>query len=73
MSFTTREQVIEALQIEFNENPKSFTNNEKTKQREKFWTFSRLHKHYWGLKQGTVYPYKTILNTKTGYYELIKN
>lgn len=71
MSFTTREQVIEALQLEFNENPKSFTNNEKTQQREKLWTFNRLHKLYWGLKQGMVYPDKTVLNPKTGYYELI--
>jgi hypothetical protein len=72
MQFTTREQVIKALQIEFNEKPGSFTNNEKTKSREKFWTFNRLHKYYWNLRTGMIHTYRTELNKKTGYYELIK-
>jgi len=72
MQFKTREDVIKALQIEFNENPKGFTNNERTKSREKFWTFNRLHKYYWNLKCGIIHTYRTELNKKTGYYELSK-
>jgi hypothetical protein len=72
MEFTNRTEIIAALQSEFNEKPASFNNNEKTKSREKFWTFNRLHKYYWDLKLGRKETYRTQLNQSTGYYELKK-
>jgi hypothetical protein len=72
MTFTNRTQIIEALVKEYGEKPGSFTNNEKTKSREKFWTFNRLNKYYWNLKCGMIETYRTQLNTKTGYYDLKK-
>ena len=70
MVFNTRTEIIKALQTEFNENPAGFNNNEKTKQREKFWTFNRLLRYYWDMKQGRKLTYRTVLNSETGYYEL---
>jgi hypothetical protein len=72
MEFTNRAEIIAALQSEFNEKPASFNNNEKTKSREKFWTFNRLHNFYWDLKLGRKQTYRTQLNQSTGYYELKK-
>lgn len=72
MEFTNRTEIIAALQSEFNEKPASFNNNEKTKSREKFWTFNRLHNFYWDLKLGRKQTYRTQLNQSTGYYELKK-
>lgn len=68
--FRNREEVISALQKEFNAKPASFNNNERTKSREKFWTFNRLHTYYWDLKFGRKETYRTKLNPSTGYYEL---
>jgi hypothetical protein len=45
-TFKTREEIINALVTEFNEKPGSFINNEKTKSREKFWTYNRLLNYY---------------------------
>jgi hypothetical protein len=73
MEFKNREEIIAALVVEYGENPKSFNNNEKTKSREKFWTFNRLHKYYWNMKCGMIRTYLTELNPKTGYYELKKS
>ena len=72
MEFTNRADIIAALQSEFNEKPASFNNNERTKSREKFWTFNRLHQYYWNLKCGMIQTYRTQFNPKTGYYELKK-
>jgi hypothetical protein len=71
MEFTSRTEIISALQKEFNENPASFNNNEKTKSREKFWTYNRLLRYYWDIKCGFKKTYQTQYNPKTGYYELI--
>jgi hypothetical protein len=70
MTFTNRTEVIEALVKEYNEKPGSFSNNEKTKSREKFWTFNRLHKYYWNLKLGRTETYRTEYNPLTGYHQL---
>jgi hypothetical protein len=45
-TFKTREEIINALVAEFSEKPGSFNNNEKTKSREKFWTYNRLLNYY---------------------------
>jgi len=45
-TFKTREEIINALVTEFSEKPGSFNNNEKTKSREKFWTYNRLLNYY---------------------------
>lgn len=50
-TFKTREDIINALQAEFNEKPGSFNNNERTKSREKFWTYNRLVHYYFNKKQ----------------------
>lgn len=71
-TMNTREDVINALVTEFGEKTASFNNNERTKSREKFWTFNRLHQYYWNLKCGMIQTYRTELNPKTGYYELKK-
>jgi hypothetical protein len=70
MTFENRNQIIEALVKEFGEKPGSFNNNERTKSREKFWTYNRLHQYYWNLKCGMIQTYRTQYNEKTGYYEL---
>jgi hypothetical protein len=70
MVFNTRTEIIKALQTEFNENPAGFNNNERTKSREKFWTFNRLLRYYWDMKQGRKQTFRTVLNPETGYYEL---
>ena len=70
MTFENRNQIIEALVKEFGEKPGSFNNNGRTKSREKFWTYNRLHQYYWNLKCGMIQTYRTHYNEKTGYYEL---
>jgi hypothetical protein len=70
IEFKTRTDIINALQSEFNEKPASFNNNERTKSREKFWTYNRLHRYYWNLKCGMIQTYRTELDPKTGYYKL---
>ena len=72
MEFTNRTEIIAALQSEFNEKPASFNNNEKTKSREKFWTFNRLLHYYWDIKLGRKETFRTEYNPLTGYYELKK-
>ena len=49
--FNTRQDIIEALVEEFKEKESSFNNNEKTKSREKFWTYNRLLHFYYKKKQ----------------------
>jgi hypothetical protein len=49
--FNTRQDIIQALVEEFNEKASSFNNNEKTKSREKFWTYNRLLHFYYKKKQ----------------------
>jgi hypothetical protein len=49
--FNTRQDIIKALVEEFNEKASSFNNNEKTKSREKFWTYNRLLHFYYKKKQ----------------------
>ncbi len=71
-TFTNRTEIIEALVKEYGEKAASFNNNEKTKSREKFWTYNRLHQYYWNLKCGMIQTYRTELNPKTGYYDLKK-
>ena len=51
MEFRNREEVIDALVKDFNQKPGSFNNNERTKSREKFWTFNRLIHYYFKLKE----------------------
>jgi hypothetical protein len=72
MDFNTRTDIITALQTEFNENPAGFNNNEKTKSREKFWTFNRLLHYYWDIKLGRKETFRTEYNPLTGYHELKK-
>ena len=47
--FSNRKEVIDALVSDFNRNEKSFNNTPTNKQREKFWTYNRLMKHYYEL------------------------
>lgn len=49
--FNTRQDIIKALVEEFKEKESSFNNNEKTKSREKFWTYNRLLHFYYKKKQ----------------------
>ncbi len=72
MVFKNREEVIDALHKEFNHKPGGFNNNERTKSREKFWTYNRLLRFYWDIKCGFKETYRTQYNKRTGYYELIK-
>ena len=44
--FKRREEALQAIVDEFGLNPKSFNNTPTNKQREKFWTLSRLTKYY---------------------------
>ena len=67
--FNTRDEVINALVLEFGERVGSF-NAKKTAV--KFWTFNRLLNYYWDLKLGRKETYRTKLNENTGYYELKK-
>jgi hypothetical protein len=53
-TFKTREEIINALVTEFNEKPGSFNNNEKTKSREKFWTYNRLLNYYFKKKNAAI-------------------
>ena len=46
MQFNTRQDIVKALVEEFSEKASSFNNNEKTKSREKFWTYNRLLHFY---------------------------
>ena len=71
-TFETRTEIIKALETEFGHNPKSFNNNERTKSNERFWTYNRLLRFYWDIKQGVKETYRTQLNPSTGYYELKK-
>ena len=71
MEFTSRTEIISALQKEFNEKPASFNNTSTNKSVEKFWTFNRLLRYYWDIKQGRKETYHTKINPETGYYELI--
>ena len=41
-----REEIIQKLVDEFDENASSFNNTETNKQREKFWTYNRLANYY---------------------------
>jgi hypothetical protein len=50
-TFNTRQEIINALVEQWDENPKSFNNTSTNKQIEKFWTYNRLLKHYYELKQ----------------------
>jgi hypothetical protein len=50
--FVNRDEIILALVSEFGETPSSFYNNERTKQREKFWTYNRLLRYYFKRKAG---------------------
>jgi hypothetical protein len=69
IEFSNREEIIQALVQEFNENPNSFSYN---KTATKFWTFNRLIRYYWDIKNGRKKEYNTVLNTETGWYELKK-
>jgi hypothetical protein len=69
-TFENRTQIIKALETEFGHNPKGFNNNERTKSNEKFWTYNRLLRFYWDIRQGNKETYRTQLNEETGYYEL---
>ena len=71
-TFVNRQEIIKALESEFGHKAVSFNNNEKTKSREKFWTYNRLLRFYWDIKCGFKETYRTQLNERTGYYELIK-
>jgi hypothetical protein len=51
IEFNTRQDIINALVNEFSEKASSFNNNEKTKSREKFWTYNRLLHYYYKKKQ----------------------
>ena len=44
--FESRTEIIDALVNDFGCNPASFNNNERTKSREKFWTYNRLRVYY---------------------------
>mgnify|MGYP003349900379 CR=1 FL=1 len=50
--FSNRDEIILALVSEFGETASSFYNNDRTKQREKFWTFNRLFRYYIKRKSG---------------------
>lgn len=52
--FKTRQDIIQALVEEFSEKESSFNNNEKTKSREKFWTYNRLFHYYHKKKQASI-------------------
>jgi hypothetical protein len=54
IEFKTREDIIKALVAEFGEKEGSFNNNERTKSREKFWTYNRLFHYYHKKKQVTI-------------------
>jgi hypothetical protein len=54
MEFKTREDIIKALVEEFGEKTSSFNNNERTKSREKFWTYNRLFHYYHKKKQASI-------------------
>ena len=41
-TFNTRQEIINALVEQWDENPKSFNNTSTNKQVEKFWTYNRL-------------------------------
>ena len=69
MEFTNRAEVIEALARDFGKNPASFNNNERTKSREKFWTFNRLIHYYWDIKYGRKETYHTTQG-EDGYFHL---
>jgi len=45
--FKTRDEVIDALVKDFGCKAASFNNNERTKSREKFWTYNRLRNYYY--------------------------
>jgi len=66
-TFSSREDIILALQTEFNEKPAGFSYN-KTALR--FWTYNRLLHYYWDIKSGRKETFRTTLNPATGYYEL---
>ena len=71
-SFENRTEIISALENEFGHKASSFNNNEKTKSREKFWTYNRLLRYYFDIKMGIKETYRTKYNKTTGYYELRK-
>lgn len=71
-TFQSRQEIILALQNEFNENPKGFDNTSTNKSVEKFWTYNRLLHYYWDIKLGRKKTYITKKNRETGYYELKK-
>lgn len=72
ITFQSRQEIILALQNEFNENPKGFDNTSTNKSVEKFWTYNRLLHYYWDIKHGRKKTYMTKKNKATGYYELKK-
>lgn len=50
-TFSTRQEIINALVEQWGENPKSFSNSSTNKQTEKFWSYNRLLKYYHELNQ----------------------
>lgn len=70
ITFQNRQEIILALQTEFEKSPNGFNNSSTNKSVEKFWTFNRLLHYYWDIKLGRKETYRTKKNKETGYYEL---
>lgn len=66
-TFNNRAEVIEALVNDFGEKAASFNNNERTKSREKFWTYNRLLNFYYN-KVRRVEQVLPNLTCKDGMY-----
>ena len=52
--FNTKMEIVEALQAEFSENPKSFYNTSTNKSVEKFWTYNRCLQYLFKLRRDYV-------------------
>jgi hypothetical protein len=52
--FSTKMEIVEALQAEYGENPKSFYNTLTNKSVEKFWTYNRCLQYLFKLRRDYV-------------------
>ena len=52
--FNTKMEIVEALQAEYGENPKSFYNTSTNKSVEKFWTYNRCLQYLFKLRRDYV-------------------
>tara|TARA_B100000902_G_scaffold391990_1_gene443585 strand:- start:169 stop:405 length:237 start_codon:yes stop_codon:yes gene_type:complete len=59
--FSNRKEVIDALVSDFGRDERSYNNTPTNKQREKFWTYNRLMKHYYELTRYNPYDINQVL------------